>query len=32
VGKHFDPEAFDAFERYLRKELADKTDEKKKPS
>lgn len=32
VGKHFDPEAFDAFERYLRKELADKADEKKKPS
>jgi len=32
VGKHFDPEPFDAFERYLRKELADKTDEKKKPS
>ena len=32
VGKHFDPETFDAFERYLRKELADKTDEKKKPS
>jgi len=32
VGKHFDAEAFDAFERYLRKELADKTDEKKKPS
>ena len=32
VGKHFDPEAFDAFERYLTKELADKTDEKKKPS
>ncbi len=32
VGKHFDPEVFDAFERYLRKELADKTDEKKKPS
>lgn len=32
VGKHFDPETFDAFERYLTKELADKTDEKKKPS
>jgi HD-GYP domain-containing protein (c-di-GMP phosphodiesterase class II) len=32
VGKHFDAEAFDAFERYLRKELADKTEEKKKPS
>jgi HD-GYP domain-containing protein (c-di-GMP phosphodiesterase class II) len=32
VGKHFDPEAFDAFERYLRKELADKAEQKKKPS
>jgi len=32
VEKHFDPEVFEAFERYLKKELASGKDEKKKPS
>jgi len=32
VGGHFDPEAFNAFERYLKKESAGKADENKKPS
>jgi HD-GYP domain-containing protein (c-di-GMP phosphodiesterase class II) len=32
VGRHFDPGVFEAFERYWKKELAGKNDEKKKLS